>query len=47
MIPMEWFLLNVDVVGEEDTVNFYELSAQSEKKRLCARPSVQTKACYA
>ena len=28
MIPMEWFLLNVDVVGEEDTVNFYEDETQ-------------------
>ena len=25
---MEWFLLNVDVVGEEDTVNFYEDETQ-------------------
>ena len=28
MIPMEWFLLNVDVVGEEDTVNLYEDETQ-------------------
>ena len=44
MIPMEWFLLNVDVVGEEDTVNFYEDETQGGLGRARnARPA--TRAC--